>query len=125
VAKATGFFNLTRQLGGSMGVAMLSTILDRRMAFHRSVLASHVVDGAPQTLERLSLLTQSFMSQGAAEPLAHARALAVLQGAVTRQASILSFNDTFYVTAPSILCFLPLVFLLGRPNQPAAVPAGH
>jgi DHA2 family multidrug resistance protein len=123
VAKATGFFNLTRQLGGSIGVAALSTLLDRRMAFHRSILASHVVVGSPQTLDRISQLTHAFMSQGATEQLAQTRALAVLQATVTRQASVLSFNDTFYMTATSILCFLPLVFLLGKPKPAHAAPA--
>jgi hypothetical protein len=41
VAKATGVFNLTRQLGGSIGVAVLSTVLDHRSAFHRAVLVAH------------------------------------------------------------------------------------
>ena len=125
VAKATGFFNLTRQLGGSIGVAMMSTLLDRRLAFHRSVLASHVVAGDPKTTERVALLAHSFTAQGVSPEVAQARALAVLDGAVMRQASVLSFNDTFLVTAVLVLVILPLVFLLGKPAASADVSSAH
>jgi len=125
VAKATGLFNLTRLLGGSIGVAMMSTILDQRVAFHRSVLASHVVATDPVTIERITQLTRVFTSQGASDQLAHARALAVIDGAVLRQASTLSFNDTFVVTAALVLLILPLVFMLGRPANVATIPDAH
>ncbi|HTU59649.1 MAG TPA: DHA2 family efflux MFS transporter permease subunit [Polyangiales bacterium] len=125
VAKATGLFNLTRLLGGSIGVALMSTILDQRMAFHRSILASHVAAADPQTVERINTLTHAFTSQGASELVARAQALAVIDGAVMRQASILSFNDTFLVTAALVLLILPLVLLLGKPPSTASVPDAH
>ena len=121
VAKATGLFNLTRLLGGSIGVAMMSTILDQRMAFHRSMLASHVVASEPSTLDRISGLTRHFVTHGASEQVAHARALTVIDGALNRQASILSFNDTFIVTAALVLVILPLVLLLSKPAAKAAI----
>ncbi|MEY4581813.1 MAG: hypothetical protein RL701_6516 [Pseudomonadota bacterium] len=125
VAAATGFFNLTRQLGGSIGVALLSTILDQRMSYHRSALGAHLSVGDPATLERLSVFTRLFMSQGASEGIAHDRALALLDGLVQRQASVLSFNDTFFVVAMLVLVFLPLVMLLGKPAKGAAVSGAH
>jgi MFS transporter, DHA2 family, multidrug resistance protein len=125
VAKATGFFNLTRQLGGSIGVALLSTVLDRRVAFHRSVLVSHLTPDAPQVMERVTQLSRAFESQGVSEAVAHARALSLLDGMVTRQASVLSFNDTFFVTAALVLGILPLVLLLGKPGAPARIPDAH
>ena len=120
VAKAAGFFNLTRQLGGSMGVALLSSVLDRRMAFHRSVLVEHLVAGDPRTMERVSQFARVFEAQGADPQLAHMRALATLDGMLMRQASVLSFNDTFFVTAGLVLAILPLVFLLGKPMTAAS-----
>jgi DHA2 family multidrug resistance protein len=125
VAKATSFFNLTRLLGGSLGVALMSTILDRRLAFHRSVLASHLVAGDARTMERVSLLAHVFTSQGASEGEAQARALSTLDGMLMRQASVLSFNDTFLVTAILVLAILPLVFLLGKPGAAADVSSAH
>jgi DHA2 family multidrug resistance protein len=125
VAKATGLFNLTRLLWGSIGVALMSTILDQRLAFHRSVLASHVVAEDPRTLERISILARVFASQGVSEEVAHARALTVLDGTLMRQASVLSFNDTFYVTALLVLLILPLVFMLGKPVSATPAPDAH
>jgi MFS transporter, DHA2 family, multidrug resistance protein len=125
VSKATGFFNLTRQLGGSMGVALLSTVLDRRMLFHRSVLSQHLAADDPQVIERVNQLTQLYSSQGASEPTAHARALSTLGGAVQQQASVLSFNDTFHIVAALVLVFLPLVFLLGKPGASTNVSDVH
>ncbi|MET0389665.1 MAG: DHA2 family efflux MFS transporter permease subunit [Polyangiales bacterium] len=125
VAAATGFFNLTRQLGGSIGVALLSTILDHRLVFHRSTLVAHLDSADPQTLERVAAFTQLFVSQGVGPDVAHARALATLEGLVQRQASVLSFNDTFFVTSMLVLVFLPLVMLLGRPAAGAAPVDAH
>jgi DHA2 family multidrug resistance protein len=125
VAKATGFFNLTRQLGGSIGVALLSTVLDQRMAFHRANLVSHLTPGDPQAVERISQLGHVFGAQGASDPTAHAQALGLLDGMVQRQASVLSFNDTFFVTSALVLMFLPLVLLLGKPSGEADLSAAH
>jgi MFS transporter, DHA2 family, multidrug resistance protein len=125
IGAATGFFNLTRQLGGSIGVAMLSTILDHRMAFHRASLVEHVGSTDPNVFARIQSLEQTFASKGSSAAEAHARALSVLDGMVNRQASVLSFNDTFFVTACLVLAFLPLVFLLGKPPHGADAPAAH
>jgi DHA2 family multidrug resistance protein len=125
VAAATGFFNLTRQLGGSVGVAFLSTILDRRVAFHRGALVAHLSDADPRTLERVAQLSHLYTSHGASESVAHAQALSTLDGLVQRQASVLGFNDTFYVVALLVLVFLPLVMLLGKPKSGASVAGAH
>src|SRR6185437_10715788 len=58
VGKASGFFSLTRQLGGSTGVALLSVLLDQRQAFHRTVLVEKVATWDPRTLERVGAFTQ-------------------------------------------------------------------
>jgi DHA2 family multidrug resistance protein len=125
VSAATGFFNLTRQLGGSLGVAMLSGVLDHRMAFHRATLVEHMTTTDPRVFDRVATLERVFTSHGFAAPDAHLRALAILDGTIQRQASVLSFNDTFWVTAMLVLSFLPLVFLLGKPARGASAAGAH
>jgi len=125
VAAATGFYSLTRQLGGSVGVALLTTLLAQRQAFHRSVLIEHLTATDAGTLGRLAGLTQSFVAKGFGATEAHTRALALLDGAVNQQAAVLSFGDTFWATAALVLASLPLVFLLGKPSRGAAADAGH
>jgi DHA2 family multidrug resistance protein len=125
VSSASGFFNLTRQLGGSIGVALLTTLLARRNAMHRTVLVAKLVAGGQAAEQRIGQLAASFQSQGL-DPL-HARdkALAVLDGIVNSQASILSFGDTFFATAVLLLGTLPLVLLLGKTAKGQKVEAGH
>jgi DHA2 family multidrug resistance protein len=121
IAAATGFYSLTRQLGGSVGVALLTTLLDQRQVFHRAALIEHVGATDPGALERVAALTQTFAAKGFGAAEAHARALAILDGAVRQQAAVLSFGDTFWATGALILLSLPLVLLLGKSRGRAAV----
>ncbi|APR82371.1 Inner membrane component of tripartite multidrug resistance system [Minicystis rosea] len=114
VGKAAGFFSLTRQLGGSVGVALLTALLDRRMAFHHAVLAEKLDALAPHTLERVNLLTQAMMAKGSTFDEARARALALLDGSVSLQGMVMSFGDTFWATGALVIGTLPLVLLLGK-----------
>jgi len=125
MAKASGFFNLTRQLGGSVGVALLTTLLAQRQAFHRLVLVEKVSALGPDTLARVDAYTGRFLSLGTPMAEAHQQALALLDGAVNVQASVMSFNDTFWATAVLILVTLPLVVLLGKPDRGVKIDAGH
>jgi DHA2 family multidrug resistance protein len=123
VASATGFFNLTRQLGGSIGVALLSTMLEARIAFHRAVLVEKLAVADTRVQDRLSAITHGLMSQNYAFDDAHNKATAMLDGMVMQQASVLSFGDTFRATLLLVVLSLPLVLLLGRANPGAKVEA--
>jgi DHA2 family multidrug resistance protein len=125
VGAATGFFNLTRQLGGSIGVALLTTLIDKRQVFHQAVLSEHVVSNDPSTLERLSMLTRGLVSRGVALWDAQQQALALLAASVKKQAAVLSFNDSFWATFALIVVTLPLVALLGKPRDGADLSLGH
>ncbi|HEY4102348.1 MAG TPA: DHA2 family efflux MFS transporter permease subunit [Polyangiaceae bacterium] len=125
IAKASGFFNLTRQLGGSIGVALLTLLLTTRQAFHRSVLVEKMASSDPAVVDRIHMFTSGFMAKGAAVFDAQRQALAAMNGIVNREAAIMSFNDTFWATGVLILVFLPLVFLLGNPEKGVKVEAGH
>ncbi|HEX2568561.1 MAG TPA: DHA2 family efflux MFS transporter permease subunit [Polyangia bacterium] len=125
VAAAAGFFNLTRQLGGSIGVALLTTLLTQRQAFHRAVLVEKLVPDAAMTLDRVGALTYGLVARGL--PLAEARtkALALLDGMVNQQAAVMSFGDTFWATAALIVIFFPLIFILGKAKPGAGMAVGH
>jgi len=125
VAAATGFFNLTRQLGGATGVALLSTLLEKREAFHRAIIVEKVSANGVMTLDRLNAYTQAMLAKGFPLEAAKAKALAMLDGIVNVQAAVLSFGDTFRATALLIVVTLPLVLLLGKPPKSASVSVGH
>jgi DHA2 family multidrug resistance protein len=125
VSAASGFYNLTRQLGGSVGVALLTTLLANRQAFHRAVLVEKVGAIATETTQRLAMIAGGLQARGVPAAEAKTRAVALLDGSVNLQAVVMSFSDTFWATAALILCSLPLVLLLGRAKKGAPVDAGH
>lgn len=125
VASATGFFNLTRQIGGSVGVALLTTILDRRSVMHASVIGEKLVATAPAVTERVEMLARGMMPSSGSAFEAHQKALALLSAQVHRQAVVLSFADTFRATALLVVLSLPLVVLLGKPKVGVKIDAGH
>jgi DHA2 family multidrug resistance protein len=125
ISSASAFFNLTRQLGGSIGVALLATLVDRREAFHRAVLVEKLVPGGQAVSARLSMLAQRFSAAGDTVFEAQHKALKLLDGLVDQQASVMSFADTFWATALLLLGTMPLVLLLGKPARDVQVDAGH
>ncbi len=125
ISAASGFYNLTRQLGGSIGVALLSTLLERREAFHRAVLVEKLSSSDPQVLARVAAYTGRFLSAGYAGPDATAHAHKLLDLGVSTQSAVIAFGDCFWATGVLIACTIPLVFLLGKPPKNFKAVAGH
>ncbi|HET9624248.1 MAG TPA: DHA2 family efflux MFS transporter permease subunit [Kofleriaceae bacterium] len=125
ISAASGFYNLTRQLGGSIGVALLSTLLERRQAFHRAVVVEKLSSSDPQVAARVAAYTQKFLGLGYTGPDATAHAHKLLDVGVSVQASVISFGDCFWAVSILIACSIPLVFLLGKPARGVKVDAGH
>ncbi len=124
VAAGAGFYNLTRQMGSSIGIAIITTLLAHREAVHRAVLAEKVTMFSPATRQHLNVLTGVFAQQGADPVTAHRRALGLLDQIVNGQSLLLSFADVFRYTALAFVVTLPLLLLLGRGRtQDAAVAA--
>jgi DHA2 family multidrug resistance protein len=126
IGAASAFFSLTRQLGGSIGVALLTTLLARRNVWHRTVLVEKLVAGSSAVEQRVQEMAGGLAAGGLDAAAAKHRALMVLSGLVNSQASVLSFGDTFRATALLIFCTLPLVLLLGKPARGVEpISGGH
>jgi DHA2 family multidrug resistance protein len=117
ISAASGIYNLTRQLGGSIGVALLSTLLERREAFHRAVLVEKLSSSDPQVTARVAGYTARFVEAGFTGPDATAHAHKLLDAGVSVQSALISFGDTFWATSMLVVCTIPLVLLLGRPPK--------
>lgn len=115
MAQGTAIFNLTRQLGGSIGIAVLANELTHRAAIHRAYLVEHVVTGDPVTDARLTGMVHGLVGRGTNAFAATQQALGILSGAVQRQATMLAFRDIFSMVGVIILASLPLILLLRRP----------
>lgn len=125
VSAGSGFYNLTRQLGGSIGIAVLTTLLSQREAFHRAILLSKLTPFDPETSQRLAALTGIFQNRGSDAATAHEQAIASLAQLVNTQAAILSYADLFRFVGIVFLCSLPLLLFLGKGRAGAKAPAAH
>jgi DHA2 family multidrug resistance protein len=125
VSAASGFYNLTRQLGGSVGIAVLTTLLAQREAFHRSVLVEHVSTTSTTTYDRIQQLTAGFVAKGQPPSIAHQNALGTLDGMVNLQSAVLSFGDMFHIVSIMFVCSIPLLLLLGSGRGAKPAPDAH
>jgi DHA2 family multidrug resistance protein len=125
MATATGIFNVVRNLGGSAGIALLTTLLSRGTQAHQASLVGRVTVWDPATTERLSLLERAYAAVGSDPTTAHLRALHHLYDEVQRQAAMKAFLNDFWLLTLLFAAFVPLVWCMGRPPERAeAAPAG-
>ena len=122
MGNASAVFNLVRNLGGSFGVAVLTTQLARRAQFHHYRLTEHLTPYDPQfqhALERIRGWLE--MHAGMGQGLGHA--LGLIYGELNRHAFMLAFNDTFFLDSFFFVLPLFLVFLMRRAD-PHSGPVG-
>ena len=123
--QASGLINLSRQLGGSFGIAVLGTYLTRRTAAHHADLVTNVYAGNPAFEERFRALTQGMLAHGGSLAEAQQKAMALIEGQVRRQAAMLAYNDSWMFVLLSFLIVIPAVFVLKRPAAAAAAVDVH
>lgn len=100
---ASALFNMMRNLGGSIGIATLGTLLDLREKFHSNIIGSSVSLYDPATQERMTQLQQAFISRGIDASTAYQQAIAAIDATVRKQAYILAYGDCFYFIGFSLL----------------------
>jgi DHA2 family multidrug resistance protein len=114
LGNATAAYNVVRNIGGSVGVALATTLLARRAQEHQTTLAAHVHPWSAETTARLQDLTEHFVRQGADVFTAGRQALAALYRDTVTQAQILAYADDFWLISMSFLALLPLAPLMRR-----------
>jgi len=113
----TGIINLARNVGASVGIASVTTLLERRTQMHMSQLGEHVNTYSSAYRNMAAALTQSFQASGASAASAAARAQGMIYGMIQRQATMLSFLDDFKLLGIVFVCIIPLFFMLKRPKM--------
>jgi MFS transporter, DHA2 family, multidrug resistance protein len=125
MGNATSLFNLMRNIGGGVGIAMTGTYLAR----HRQVVAAGLGENVslydPVTQSTLSQITQGMIAAGADVTTATERAYVILHGMILRQASMVSFVTVFRLLGMLFLILIPLVLLMRRPSKGSAPAAAH
>jgi MFS transporter, DHA2 family, multidrug resistance protein len=118
---ASGLFNMMRNLGGAVGIAMLQTILTKREQYHSNVLMQSVSILEQATRSRIDQLTQYFINHGVADHAeATHRAVIAIGRIVQKQAFILAFSDTFYLLGAALIVALMAALLLKKPDHLAS-----
>ncbi|HEX2438495.1 MAG TPA: DHA2 family efflux MFS transporter permease subunit [Methylomirabilota bacterium] len=120
MGNATALLNVVRNLGGAIGVALLTTLLARRSQSHQATLAGHIDMWDPETSLRLKTWATHFIAQGADTFTAERRAVSALYGEVTKQAQLLAFADDFWML---FLLFCGALFLLPMLQRVRIAPA--
>lgn len=110
LAQGTGMFNLTRQLGGSLGIAIMATLLSRFTTIAKTTLTQHVTSTDPASLGRVQAITNAMIAHGAPATVAHQQALAILDHQITAQASVLAFSRIYMLSGLLLLGSLWLLF---------------
>ncbi len=118
IKNASGLFNLMRNLGGAVGLALINTLLDDRMDLHLQRLRESVIWGRQAAEDRLSELTRAFASRGSDAALAATKELAMI---VRRQAEVMALADVFLALTA---IFIGCVGLAAFMRKPAAVAGG-
>ncbi|QOV70844.1 DHA2 family efflux MFS transporter permease subunit [Citrobacter sp. BDA59-3] len=109
---AAGLYNMARNLGGAIGLALIGTFLDRREAFHNTVLRESVHASSPVAQSKFEALAGSSVGGDS-----HVISAAQLVKMIAQQSSVLAYNETYFVLMVSILLCIPMAFLLKRPQK--------
>jgi len=118
MTEATAMYNLLRNIGGSFGVAFVTTMLARRAQFHHLRLIEHLTPFDTTYMEVKGYITGLLHFRG----LSSMNPDALIYGELLRQANMMAFNDAFYLLSVLLLLILPMVFFMKRIKPRRQIP---
>jgi DHA2 family multidrug resistance protein len=121
VKNASGLFNLTRNLGGAVGLAVINQVLNDRTDLHIARLQDRVTWGNATATETLNMLAQRLQGMGDSALMA----LKQLSQIVHRQAVVMGYGDAFFMLTLFYVCLSLMVMLLKKPASASTEPASH
>jgi DHA2 family multidrug resistance protein len=121
MTEASSLYNLLRNLGGSVGIAFVTTVVSRRSQFHQSRLVEHLSPFDPAYSSFHDKMSSFLGSHG----LPTSGADSLMYRELVRQSTALAFNDAFLTICLLMICILPLVFLMKRPEAHDSAPPAH
>ena len=125
MGNATSLFNLMRNIGGSIGIAITGTMLVRQQQAVTTLLGSHVTIYDPVSQAMFAQTRAGFIAAGADPVTATNRTYAALFGNVWRHASMVSFVTIFQLLGLVFIALIPLVLIMKRPSREAPPPPMH
>jgi DHA2 family multidrug resistance protein len=126
LGSATGLMNLFRNIGGSGGIAMITTILARRGQFHQEVLVSRLTPLDDAVATTLHGMSANLVAHGSTAADAMPQAQGLLYALVQKQAAMLAVADTFWILGLIFIGMIPIVLLLRKTQvRPGTVSTAH
>ena len=122
---ASGLFNLMRNLGGSVGIATIATMLSRNAQTQYNILGAHVSAYDTRVGTLLAQIRGAFMARGMDFTTATSAAYAALSGMVSQQAVMVAFVQLFRILALVFAVVIPLVFIMRKPKGGGPAPPAH
>jgi len=122
--QVSSIISLARNIGGSIGIAMVTTLVARRSQFHQDRLASHITGYDHAFQNGVGALTSNMIQQGFSRADAAHQAYGRVYGLIQMQAASLAFVDVIWVFMIAALCMIPLVLLMKK-NDPRKVSMAH
>jgi DHA2 family multidrug resistance protein len=111
MGQGTGLNNMMRQLGGSFGIAALTTLIHIRQGYHRNILVENIQTTNPAFADRFNMMVKNFMAKGYSLLDAQHVALQAIEGTIRKQTMLLTYTDAYWVAGMLMLCSIPLIFL--------------
>jgi DHA2 family multidrug resistance protein len=121
---AAGIYNMARNLGGSIGLAIIGTVIDRRNTFHVAAIRESLTANSVLGQERIAANTAGWFARTGDMAYAHMRALGQLSEQILQQAMVITYSEVFYLLGIALLLCVPLALLLKTPRYHAP-SAGH
>jgi MFS transporter, DHA2 family, multidrug resistance protein len=121
---ASGLMNLARNIGGSVGISLVTTLLDRRTQVHLNDLSHNLSSANPALRSILQGATHAMQAHGANAAFATRQAYALIEGTVQREATMLAYIDDFRLLGFAIMAMIPVVFLMKK-SKPGGGIAVH
>jgi DHA2 family multidrug resistance protein len=120
----SGISNFIRNLGGSVGISMLTTFLARQSQIHQTTLVANATAANPQFNKMLQGSVAEMAKSGSGPVLAMQQAYNQVMGLIQQQAALLSYVNAFWMVSVIVACLVPLPFLLKRPKPGEAPEIG-
>jgi DHA2 family multidrug resistance protein len=112
LAEGSALSSITRSLGGSFGIALITVFLQQRLALHWQRLATNITQYNYTARHTMQNLQHKFMSSGFPSTIAHSQAYQSIAGLVRKEASMMSYNDIFLAVGVAFLCCIPFLLLM-------------
>jgi len=112
---AAGLYNMARNLGGSIGLALMGVMIDRRDSYHDAMIRESLTANSTLGQDHMAGQTASFLMQTGDQALAQLKATAQLASQIAGQATVMTFNECFYLLGIALVLCLPLALLLKKP----------